>query len=200
MSPPPLRLIRLHQISRHTPRTLVLLAAIAITLRAGHPVTRDTTLFAQVTLMLVTVSAAAVIATTTRTPFGDPEHTASRSLPFLRLIHLAALTTAAGLGLTIAGQTATYGMSAPAMVRNLAGLTGIALLTAALLGPHLAWTTPLGYVMYCGAQLDQHVSNLGTWPTRPAADHTATAIAAILLAAGVTAVTLTGARDRHDPA
>lgn len=200
MTLPPRRLIRLHLNSRQTPRALILLAAIAVILRASHPVTKDTNLHAQVTLMLVTVAAAAVIAASTRTPFGEPEHTASSSLPTLRLAHLTILTATTTATLAIAACTATYGMSAPAIMRNAAGLTGMALLTAALLGAHLAWTAPLGYVMYCGAQLDQQVSNLWTWPTQPTSDHTATGVAAALLVAGITAVTLTGARDhRTDP-
>jgi hypothetical protein len=200
MTLPPLRLVRLHQRSRHTPRTLAVLAAIAVVLRASHPVTKDTSLFAQVALMLLTVAAATVIAASTHTPFGEPEHTASSPLPVLRLLHLAVLGTVGSVALAIAACAVPYGMSAPALLRDLAGLTGIALLTAALLGAHLAWTAPLGYVMYCGAQLDQQVTNLGTWPTQPTTSNGATAIAVALLAAGILAVTLTGARDRTDPA
>lgn len=110
------------------------------------------------------------------------------------------MTATSTATLALAGLSATFGISAAAILRNLAGCTGIALLTAAVLGAHLAWTTPLGYVMYCGAELDQQVSNLWTWPTQPTSNHTATAIAAALLIAGITAITLTGARDhRTDP-
>jgi hypothetical protein len=200
MTLPPLPLIRLHLNSRQTPRALILLIAIAVVLRASHPLTKDTNLFSQVTLMLITVAAAAIIAAGTRTPFGEPEHTASSSLPALRLTHLATLTATTTATLAIAAWTATYGMSAAVILRNVTGLTGIALLTAALLGAHLAWTAPLGYVMYCGGQLDVQVSNLWTWPTQPANNHTAAAIAAVLLVAGITAITITGARDhRTDP-
>jgi hypothetical protein len=200
MTLPPLPLIRLHLSSRRTPQALILLAAIAVILRASHSVTKDSNLFSQVTLMLITVAAAAIIAAGTRTPFGEPEHTASSSLPILRLTHLATLTATTTATLAIAAWTATYGMSAPMILRNVTGLIGVALLTAALLGAHLAWTAPLGYIMYCGGQLDIHVSNLWTWPTQPTSNHTATAIAAALLIAGITAITFTGARDhRTDP-
>jgi hypothetical protein len=200
MTLPPLRLIRLHLNSRRTPHALVLLAAIAAILHASHPVTKDAGLQSQVTLMLLTAAAAAVIAASARAPFGEPEHTASSSLPTLRLTHLTVLTTAATATLATAAWTATYGMSPPAILRNAIGLTGMALLTAALLGAHLAWTTPLAYVIYCSGQLDQQTSNLWTWPTQPASNHTATAIAAALLASGITSVALSGARDhRTDP-
>lgn len=197
---PPPRLIRLHLHSRRTGRALILLAATAAVLRALQPVTKDTGLFTQVTLMLITAAAAAIIAASTRTPFGEPEHTASSPLPLLRLTHLLTLTATATVALALAAGAASYGITTTALLRNLAGLTGIALLTAALLGAHLAWTTPLGYVMYCGGQLDVQVTNLWTWPTQPASNHTATLIALTLLTAGITAVTLTGARDhRTDP-
>jgi hypothetical protein len=35
------------------------------------------------------------------------------------------------------------------------------------------WTVPLGYVMYCSAELDAQTYNLWTWPTLPASDHAA---------------------------
>jgi hypothetical protein len=200
MTAPSLRLVRLHLDSRRTRRALILLAAVAVIVRTSRPVTKDTGLFPQSTLMLLAVAAAAVIAAGTRTPFGEPEHTASSSLPALRLTHLLTLTATATATLAFAAGTATYGISAAAMLRNLTGFTGIALLTAAFLGAHLSWTIPLGYVMYCGAELDQQVSNLWTWPTQPTSNHTATAIAAALLIAGITAVSFTGARDhRTDP-
>lgn len=199
MTLPSLRLIRLHLDSRQIRRTLVALSAIAVILRAAQPVARDASLFAQVTLMLVAVAAAAVVAGSTRTPFGEPEHAASSSLAVLRLAHLAAVTGTATVTLAVAAYGARYGVSAAVILRNAVGLTGMALLTAALLGAHLAWTAPLAYVMYCGGQLDVCVSNLWTWPTQPATVQSA-AIAAVLLGAGVTAVSVTGARDhRTDP-
>jgi hypothetical protein len=95
-----------------------------------------------------------------------------------------------------AAWTASYATSAPVLVRNLAGLTGIALLTAAVLGAHLAWTVPLGYVMYCGAELDAQAYRLWTWPILPAGNHAAAALAVGLLAAGIAAAAITGDRSR----
>jgi len=194
---PPVRLIQLHHRSRQTRRTLIVLAATAAALRASQPVTKASGVFSGLTLMLLTLAAASVIATSVRNPFGEPERTASSPLAALRLTHLALLTTTAAATTAVAGYTASYGTSTSAILRNLAGFTGIALLTAALLGAHLAWTAPLGYVMYCGAQLDAQSFNLGTWPTLPASNHAATAIAICLLTAGIATVTAAGARDRH---
>jgi hypothetical protein len=192
--PPPARLVRLHLDSRRTRGALVSLAGIALVLRAGAPVATDAGLFSQLTLMLITVAAAAVIAASTDSPFGEGERAAGSPLPALRLIHLAVLTATATATVAIAGSTGSYGVGTAAIVRNLAGLTGVALLAAALVGAHLAWTAPLGYVMFCGGELDLQVSNLWTWPTRPAGDHAATAVAVALLIAGIAVVAVKGAR------
>lgn len=192
----PARLTRLYLDSRQTGRTLILLAATAGALRASQPVTKDPGVFGELTLLLLTLAGAAIIAAATRNPFGETEHTASSPLPALRLAHLTILTATATATVAAAGWTASYGISAPAILRDLAGFTGIALLTAAVLGAHLAWTLPLGYLMYCGAELDAQASSLWSWPILPASNHAAAAIAAALLTAGITAATIAGARDR----
>jgi hypothetical protein len=198
MSLPPARLTRLYLHSRQTRRTLILLALTAAVLRASQPVTKNTGVFAQLTLMLLTLSAAAVMAAATRNPFGEAEHTASSPLAVVRLTHVAILTATASATMVTAGWTASYGISATAILRNLAGFTGLALLTAALLGAHHAWTAPLAYVMYCGAELDAQTSSLWSWPILPASNRAAAAIAAGLLIAGITLTTIAGARDRPD--
>jgi hypothetical protein len=193
----PARLTRLYLDSRQTLRALIMLAATAAVLRATQPVTKEPGVFPELTLMLLTLAGAAIIATATRNPFGETEHTSSSPLAALRLIHVAILTATATATVAAAGWTASYGISAPGIVRNLAGFTGIALLTAAVLGAHLAWTVPLGYVMYCGAELDAQGYSLWSWPILPASNHTAAAIAVSLLIAGVSTATITGAHGRR---
>jgi hypothetical protein len=194
----PPRLILLHLDSRRTRGVMVLLAVIAIALRASQPVTKDTGLFPQLTLMLITLAAASVMAGATRSPFGDPERAASSPMSILRLTHLLTMIAAATAFVAVSGWTATYGISLVTILRNLAGFTGIALITAAVLGPHLSWTVPMGYVMYCGGQLDIQASSPWSWPLLPAGDLTATAITIALLITGIAAVSIAGARDRHD--
>jgi hypothetical protein len=196
MTPPAARLVTLYLGSRQTRTALALLAGSAAVLRASQPVTKDAGVFPDLTLMLLTLAGAAVIAAATRNPFGEAEHTASSPLSALRLIHLLIVTGAATAAVATAGWTASYAASAPVLVRNLAGFTGIALLTAVFLGAHLAWTVPLGYVMYCGAELDAQTCRLWTWPTLPAGNHAASALAVGLLAAGIAAGTIIGSRDR----
>jgi len=190
------RLTRLYLASRQTRTVLVLLAATAAVLRASQPVTKQAGLFPEITLMLLTLAGAAVIAAATRNPFGEAEHTASSPLPALRLTHLLLLTAVAAATTAAAGWTASYATSAPGLVRNLAGFTGIALLTATVLGAHFAWTVPLGYVMYCAAELDTRTYRLWTWPTLSPGNHAAAALAVGLLAAGIAAAALAGARGR----
>jgi hypothetical protein len=192
----PTRLTRLYLASRQTRTILILLSATAALLRVSQPVTKDAGVFPELTLMLLTLAGAAVIAAATRNPFGEAEHTASSPLAALRLTHLLVLTVTATATIATAGWTASYAISAPALVRDLAGLTGIALLTAAALGADLAWTVPLGYVMYCAAELDAQYYRLWTWPILPAGNHAAGALAAGLLAAGIAAATIAGARGR----
>jgi hypothetical protein len=196
MTLPPGRLVALYLGSRQTRTVLILLAATAAVLRASQPVTKGSGVFPELTLMLLTLAGAAVIAAATRNPFGEAEHTASSPLTTLRLTHLLIATGAATAATAAAAWTASYATSAPVLVRNLAGLTGIALLTAAVLGAHLAWTVPLGYVMYCGDELDAQAYRLWTWPILPAGNHAAAALAVGLLAAGITVATIAGARSR----
>jgi hypothetical protein len=198
VNPFPLRLVRLHLDSRRTRDAVALLAVIAAALRASQPVTQGSGLFARLTLMLITAASASVIAGATRNPFGETERAASRPVSLLRLTQLTVVIAAAVAFTAISGWAASYGTSPAAILRNLAGLTGIALITAAVFGAHLSWTVPLGYVMYCGGELDIQAASRWSWPLLPAGDHAASAIAAGLLAAGVAAVSAAGGRDRRD--
>ncbi|WP_405658002.1 hypothetical protein [Streptomyces sp. NBC_00079] len=195
MTPPPPRLIRLHLRSRQAGAATLLLGITALALGASHPWTATNGVFAQTLLLLLATAAASVTAASTRTPFGETEHTASAPLSLIRLAHLAVLLPAAAALLTLALATGTFAVSTAALLRNFAGLAGIALLTAALLGPHLCWTLPIAYVVICGNTLDAQITSLWTWPNLPTTDHPATVIAITLLAAGTTAVALTGPRD-----
>jgi hypothetical protein len=192
MSPIPPRLVRLYLGSRRTRAAIVLLAIIGAALRASQPLTSGTGVFPQLTLMLVIVAAACVIGTATRNPFGETERTASSPLAILRLAHLIALTATAAAFVAIFAWSAAYGSTPTAILRNLAGFTGIALITATIFGAHVSWTLPLGYVMYCGGQLDIQATSLWSWPLLPAGDIMATAIAIGLLTMGIAAACIAG--------
>jgi hypothetical protein len=192
------RLVRLHAASRRLPAALALLAVCAAALRGtlyGH---WDD--YGALQLPLIFEAAcAAIIAIAAGSPFGDPERATGRWLPYLRLGAAVALTglaagllAAAGTGMPLAG-------GFPDILRNVAGLTGIGLLCATVLGGPLAWTGPLAYLVagLYGLYTDWHPPVLSTpwlWPARPPHDAGGALCAAVVFAAGLAAITLRGPR------
>jgi len=190
MNPLPTRLVWLHLRSRRAPLALALVIAIAAVLRLMQPWAVGPGPFAGTLPLALATGAAAIIAASTHSPFADPEH-ATWPAPRLRLIQVAAFVLAAAGLLALA----RLGHDPLAAIRNLAGFTGLALITATLISAPLAWITPLAYVLYCGAQIDIQTVSLWSWPALPSTNHTATIIALLLLGAGTTAITSFGARD-----
>ena len=192
---PGLRLARLHAASRRLLTCLVVLAACAIALRTAlHWLPRSGVYSRQIPLT-IEAGAAAVIGVSTRSPFGEPERAAGRWLPFLRLGSCVALSGAA-VGALVAGSASAHlAGGAFGMLRDLAGFTGIALLTAALLGGALAWIGPVAYLGVTLAALGAGWTTPWIWPARPAHDRGAAICAALVFAAGIAVVTVRGARD-----
>jgi len=86
------------------------------------------------------------------------------------------------------------------VLRNVAGLIGIGLLCATVLGGPLAWTGPLAYLVagVYGLYSDWHPPTLSTpwiWPARPPHDVGGALCAAVVFAAGLVAITVRGARE-----
>jgi hypothetical protein len=196
---PVFRLIRLYAVSRRLPAALALLAVCAAGLRGtlyGH---WDAYGAFQLPL-IVEAGCATVIAVTAGSPFGEPERATGRWLPFLRLGGAVALTAlavgllaAAGTGMPLAG-------GFPDVLRNVAGLTGLGLICAVLLGAPLAWTGPLTYLLagVYALYTDWHPPTLSTpwlWPGRPPHDVGGALCAAAVFAAGLIAITVRGARE-----
>jgi len=193
-----LRLAYLYLVSRRAPAALALLAAFGALLWAalhwhwniaGGPA-------AQLVIPLtIETGAAAVIAVTAHGPFGEPERATGRWLPYLRLGAIVALTAAA-VGLLAAGST---GGALPggflAMLRNVAGITGIGLLSAVVLGGALAWTGPMAYLVLTETALAGNVTTPWVWPARPPHDLGGALCAAIVFAAGTLLITVCGARE-----
>jgi hypothetical protein len=193
-----LRLARLYAVSRRVPAALALLAALGCLLWAalqwrwniaGGPAAR------QFVPLAIETGAAAVIAVTTYGPFGEPERATGRWLPWLRLAAALALTAAA-FGALAAGAT---GGALPggtlAMLRNVAGMTGIGLLSAAVLGGAFGWTGPMTYWLVTETALAAGRTTPWIWPARPPHDRGAAICASVVFAAGIVAVTVLGARD-----
>jgi hypothetical protein len=194
-----LRLVRLHAVSRRLPAALALLAACAAGLRGtlyGH---WDAYGALQLPL-IIEAACAAVIAVTAGSPFGEPERATGRWLPFLRLGAAVALTALAAGLLAAAGTGMPLAGGFPDVLRNVAGLTGIGLLCAALLGGPLAWIGPLAYSLagVYALYTDWHPPTLSTpwlWPGRPPHDVGGALCAAVVFGAGLAAITIRGARD-----
>jgi hypothetical protein len=194
-----LRLVRLHAVSRRLPLAVVLLAACAAGLRGtlyGH---WDAYGALQLPL-IIEAACAAVIAVTAGSPFGEPERATGRWLPFLRLGAAVALTALAAGLLAAAGTGMPLAGGFPDVLRNVAGLTGIGLLCAVLLGGPLAWTGPLTYSLagVYALYTDWHPPTLSTpwlWPGRPPHDVGGALCAAVVFGAGLAAITIRGARD-----
>src|SRR5215813_10831160 len=142
----PPRLVWLHLRSRRAPLALALVIAIAAVLRLMQPWAVGPGPFAGTLPLALATGAAAMIAASTQSPFAGPER-ATWPAPWLRLIQVAAFVLAAAGLLALA----RLGHDPLAAIRNLAGLTGLALITATLISAPLAWITPLAYVLYCGA-------------------------------------------------
>jgi amino acid transporter len=81
------------------------------------------------------------------------------------------------------------------MVRDVAGVIGSALLTAALLGGALAWIGPVAYLGVAMPALGAGWTTPWIWPARPPDDRGAAICAALVFAAGLAVITVRGARD-----
>jgi hypothetical protein len=193
-----LRLAWLYLVSRRAPGAVALLAGFGVLLWAAlfwHWNIAGGAAAAMVIPLIVEAGAAAVIAVTTYGPFGEPERATGRWLPYLRLGAAVALTAAA-VGALAAGAT---GGALPggflAMFRNVAGITGVGLLAAAVLGGMLAWAGPMAYLVLTESALAAGWTTPWVWAARPPHDLGAALCAASVFAAGAVLITLRGARE-----
>jgi hypothetical protein len=193
-----LRLAWLHLVSRRAPGALGLLAGFGALLWvalhwhwavAGGPA-------AQMLFPLVTeAGCAAVIAVASYGPFGEPERATGRWLPWLRLGTAVALTAAA-IGALAIGSTGGYLLGGfAAMARNVAGITGVGLLCAVMLGGMLAWTGPIAYWVLAEAALANRLTTPWIWPARPPLDRGGAICAYLVFAAGLLLITVRGVRE-----
>jgi hypothetical protein len=196
------RLVRLHAASRRIPGALAVIAACAIGLRIALIGHWDSYGALQLPLVFE-AGAAAAVTVTTASPLGEPERVTGRSLPFLRLAATLALTAAAAGAMAAAGTGAHLAGGTLDVLRNVAGLVGIGLLCAAVLGGGLAWTGPTAYLLVGVYALytQWHGPALTTpwiWPARPPRDLGAAICAGLVFTVGTAVITARGARDRAD--
>ena len=187
------RLVRLHVASRRGAVAVVAIAACGVVLRLalehrwGAP--------AQRVPLVIETATATIIAAGTVSPFGEVERATGRRLPYLRLT-VAATLTAIALA-TLAGGAAAAHLPGGTveLVRNLAGLTGIALISSAVLGVALAWIGPLAYTVVAEYALTARWTSPLIWPARPPHDWGAAICAGAVFIAGTTVIATRGARE-----
>ena len=152
--------------------------------------------YAQQVPLIIGAGAAAVIAVTAHSPFGETERATGRWLPYLRLFTAVGMCglAIALLQLGAAGQGLNEGILV--LARNIIGITGIGLLCSLVTGGLLAWTLPIGYMAFCQYALLEAWTAPWTWPVRPPADRGAWICACAAFAAGLLLFTIRGPRIR----
>jgi len=192
------RLGLLHLRSRRAAAAVLAVAVCALVLRAalhwGWMFTSGP--LAQQLPMIIEAGAVVAVVVTSHSPFGETERATGRWLPYLRL-GTALVLTGLAIGvvqLGVAGASLNGGVLV--LARNVAGLTGIGLLCSPVTGGLLAWTLPVGYVVFAEYALLESWVSPWAWPIRPPADRGAWICACLVYAAGLLAFTVRGARTR----
>jgi hypothetical protein len=196
--PAGIRLTWLHLRSRRVPAGVLALAVCGALLHAAlhwHWAFNSGP-YAQQVPMIIEAGAAAVIAVTAHSPFGETERSAGHWLPYLRLLAAIGLTGLAILALQLgaAGENLNDGIAV--LARNVIGFTGLGLLCSLITGGLLAWTLPMGYLLFCQYALLEAWTAPWTWPARPPADRGAWICASLVFAAGLLLFTVRGPRTR----
>jgi hypothetical protein len=190
------RLAWLHLRTRRVPTCALALAGSGVVLRAAlhWQWAFNSGRYAQQVPMIIEAGAAAVIAVTAYSPFGEAERATGRWLPYLRLLTAVGLTgLAIGLlQLGVLGEGLNEGVLV--LARNVIGFTGIGLACSLVTGGLVAWTLPLGYMLFCQYALLEAWRAPWTWPVRPPADRGAWICASVVFAVGLLLLTIRGPR------
>ncbi|MFD4676065.1 hypothetical protein ACFWNN_40510 [Lentzea sp. NPDC058450] len=186
-----MRPLALYAKSRNVPSALVVLPVVVLiawsALRSPW-----TPLSASLT------SLAAVLVTTVGLAGQDPELDRSTAVPWplWRLAHLLLATITATAAVLLVQELGYEPFSAAFVVRDTAGMIGLAGLAAAVAGARLAATAPVLWwavaaIMPPGESL---TSRIVTWPLGSPDDAATTWTAALLFLAGITAYSVKGSR------
>ncbi|GLY47371.1 hypothetical protein [Lentzea sp. NBRC 102530] len=186
-----MRPLTLYARSRNVPSALVVLPVVVLVAwSALH--SPWTPLSASLTCL------AAVLVATVGLAGQDPELDASTAVPwpFWRLAHLLLATLTATAAVLLVQELGSEPSSATFVVRDTAGMIGLAGLAAAVAGARLAATAPVLWwavaaIMPPGESVTARVV---TWPLGSPDDAATTWTAAILFASGVTAYSVKGSR------
>lgn len=142
--------------------------------------------------------AACLVGTSTHSPFGEAEKTSCDRLPALRLGHLGGLLGVAALAFGLVVLVWGRHFAAALFVRDCAGLSGLAFLTARALGSRLSWTLPVAFVAIIplvGRGSGDNEWAWWAWVDQPVESPTSWALALGPFVVGLGLVCLSGARD-----
>jgi hypothetical protein len=193
-----LRLTWLHLRTRRVPAAVLVLAGCGALLGVAlhwHWAFNSGP-YAQQVPMIIAAGAASVIVVTAHSPFGETERSAGRWLPYLRLLAAIGLTGLAILALQLGAVGENLNDGIGVLARNVIGFTGLGLLCSLITGGLMAWTLPMGYMVFCQYALLQAWTAPWTWPVRPSADRGAWICASLVFAAGLLLFTVRGPRVR----
>lgn len=191
------RLLLLYLASRRIPLALGAIVGCSVILRAAlewHWIPSTGPLTQQLPVLLE-AGTASIIAVSTYGPFGEPERATGRWLPYLRLGTTGTLSGIA-VGLLSAGAAAADLPGGTLdMVRNVAGMAGIGLISAALIGGALSWIGPTAYLALRECAILNDWRTPVIWPTSPSHDLGATLGATLAFIAGAALMTALGVRQ-----
>lgn len=189
-----MRLAALYLRSRLAPSAAVALAVVTVLAYAFLRWYDDEVEALRITLILSAVAAATVIGAGTHSPFGEAERAAGSLLPRMRFAHLGGLLVIVAFALALV-VAPWQGQDAPlAMARNVAGLSGLSMIGARLLGARLSWIPPLVVGLVALFAPVEAVS-WWAWPARQGGERDAQLIAGMLLVLGLVCVGPRGARQ-----
>ena len=187
------RLERLHLASRRGPGALVAMVACAAVFQAALRWHGDAD--TQQIPLIIEAATASIVAISAHSPFGESERATGRWLPYLRLGTAVGLTGAAFAALAAGAVASSLLGGTPELLRNVAGIAGVGMLSAAVLGGSLAWIGPMAYLAIAEEGLSAGWHTPWTWPARPPDDLGASICAALVLGAGLVVIAIRGARD-----
>jgi hypothetical protein len=202
---PAARLAWLHLRSRRAPAALAALLACGVAQWASlrYHWWLGTRHAADELPIILQGCAAAIIAVSAHSPFGEPERATGRRLAVLRVAMVLALCGAA-IGFSALGAAAAYSPRSGVylaggilpVVRNVLGMTGIGLIFCLVTGALLSWTGPLAFTAISQFALIANYSWPLTWSARPPTDRGGWIAAVVVFAVGLVAFTIRGPRIR----
>lgn len=192
------RIVRAHLATRRTMLSTFLLTVCAVCWHIALSQQPPSGLASAELPLTFIVGAAAVIGFGVGGPSEDQGRT-KRQLALQRLTVVIVLSSGAA-GLFAAGLVSAHLADGPlGMLRSFAGLTGIALLSAAIFGSGLAWVMPMAYQLLTLYALEHDWTAPWIWPARPLQDLEAALCATFLFTAGVVVFTVRGVPSSRSP-